>query len=168
MKKTSVVEQLRQNTVALISLVIAITSLGYNTWRNEHSERNRNLRFASFELLSKLGELEDLLFVNFFDCDKDSRGSPRTGWTLVRTIGDLAHILDDDGMPQNIELLKSAWADNWEAIEFASSVQCVAMRDSVEAGTKTAWSARAGRVFEIRDAIDVVRKDAREVLYALE
>lgn len=33
-------EQLRRNTVAPISLVVAVTSLGYNTWRNEHSEFN--------------------------------------------------------------------------------------------------------------------------------
>tara|TARA_R110000782_G_scaffold9026_8_gene29205 strand:- start:160 stop:393 length:234 start_codon:yes stop_codon:yes gene_type:complete len=33
-KSASVREQLRRNTVALISLAVAITSLGYNTWRN--------------------------------------------------------------------------------------------------------------------------------------
>jgi uncharacterized membrane protein YebE (DUF533 family) len=37
-------EQVRRNAVALISLVIAITSLGYNTWRNEASENNRTQR----------------------------------------------------------------------------------------------------------------------------
>ena len=34
MARESIREQLRRNAVALISLVIAITSLGYNTWRN--------------------------------------------------------------------------------------------------------------------------------------
>ncbi|MBF8293263.1 MAG: hypothetical protein HW392_2090 [Steroidobacteraceae bacterium] len=39
-------EQLRNNLVALISLVIALSALGYNTWRNELTERNRNIRAA--------------------------------------------------------------------------------------------------------------------------
>jgi len=38
--------QLRRNIVALISLTIAISSLGYNTWRNEHTEDNRNKNFC--------------------------------------------------------------------------------------------------------------------------
>ena len=42
--RVSLKEQFRRNMVALISLVIAITSLGYNTWRNEASEANRTQR----------------------------------------------------------------------------------------------------------------------------
>jgi len=34
-------EQVRRNSVALISLVVAVTSLSYNTWRNEATEHNR-------------------------------------------------------------------------------------------------------------------------------
>ncbi|MDH3303608.1 MAG: hypothetical protein OEM50_00145 [Gammaproteobacteria bacterium] len=51
-------EQLRRNAVALISLVVAITSLGYNTWRNEASEHNRNQRLLSIEVLPNAGELQ--------------------------------------------------------------------------------------------------------------
>ena len=47
----SVFEQLRRNAVALISLVVALSSLGYNTWRNEQTEANRNERQAAFEVL---------------------------------------------------------------------------------------------------------------------
>ena len=39
-------EQLRSNMVGLISLVIALSALGFNTWRNELTERNRNIRDA--------------------------------------------------------------------------------------------------------------------------
>lgn len=45
-------EQLRNNLVALISLFIALSALGYNTWRNERTERNRNIRAAGFESLT--------------------------------------------------------------------------------------------------------------------
>ena len=44
-------EQLRRNTVALISLAVAITSLAYNSWRNEVSEGNRNSRTVGIEML---------------------------------------------------------------------------------------------------------------------
>ena len=163
MKKGSIRDQLRKNTVALISLAVAITGLGYNTWRNEHSERNRNLRFASFELLLKLGELEDLVFVNFWDCDSTLRGSPRTGWSLVRTIGDLALILDEDGMPQHVATLQNVWEDNWQALEFDSVGAC----EAVHADSET-YKAAETRVLAIRDAIDMLRSDARDVLYDLE
>lgn len=50
-------EQLRRNVVPLISLTVAVASLGYNTWRNEASEHNRNQRVMSIEVLRNLGEL---------------------------------------------------------------------------------------------------------------
>ena len=53
MNEQGFISQLRRNLVALISLTIAISSLGYNTWRNEHSEDNRNKRFAAFEIVKK-------------------------------------------------------------------------------------------------------------------
>ena len=55
---STVRQQLRNNAVALISLVVALGSLSYNTWRNERTESNRNIRTATFELLVKLSELE--------------------------------------------------------------------------------------------------------------
>ena len=45
----SIRQQLRANAVALISLVVALSSLGYNTWRNEQTEENRSIRVAGFE-----------------------------------------------------------------------------------------------------------------------
>ncbi|MGI9248195.1 MAG: hypothetical protein ACR2QI_04230, partial [Woeseiaceae bacterium] len=55
-------EQFQRNAVALISLVIAISSLGYNTWRNEASEYNRNQRLISIEILRNLGDLQQVVF----------------------------------------------------------------------------------------------------------
>ncbi len=46
--------QIRRNTVALISLAIAVSSLSYNTWRNEKTEINRNQRIAAGYLSSSL------------------------------------------------------------------------------------------------------------------
>jgi hypothetical protein len=55
-------DQIRRNAVALISLIIAVSSLSYNTWRNEKTEDNRNQRHAAFEVLLKLNELQQVIF----------------------------------------------------------------------------------------------------------
>ncbi len=62
--------QMRQHSVALISLVIALSSLAYNTWRNEQTEANRNVRAAGIELLLKLGELDRVVFFSHYDKDE--------------------------------------------------------------------------------------------------
>ena len=82
-------QQIRSNAVALISLAVALSSLGYNTWRNERTEHNRNIRTATFEILTKLAELERVVFLAQYDHDAAS-GSPRTGWTYVLVIRDLS------------------------------------------------------------------------------
>lgn len=48
-------QQVRRNLVAIISLVLALLSLSYNTWRNEVTEYNRNIRQAGLEILVTLG-----------------------------------------------------------------------------------------------------------------
>ncbi len=52
-------EQIRSNSLALISLAVAFIALGYNTWRNETTESHRNVREASFRVLESLGELQE-------------------------------------------------------------------------------------------------------------
>jgi hypothetical protein len=96
--------------VALISLVVAVTSLSYNTWRNEATEHNRNLRVAAFEILLKLGELQQVVFHVHYDKDFD-RGNPRIGWAYVLTINDLAQVLPDAVQGSTGELLQ-AWSEN--------------------------------------------------------
>ena len=56
-------DQVNNNLVALISLVLAITSLGYNTWRNETTEVQRNWRDASFQILVEIGELNQIILM---------------------------------------------------------------------------------------------------------
>ena len=108
------VEQLRRNAVALISLVVAVSSLSYNTWRNEATEDNRNLRVAAFEVLLKLGELQQVVFHVHYDRDLD-RGNPRIGWAYVLTINDLAKVLPDEVQGAAAALLQ-AWGENWERL----------------------------------------------------
>lgn len=116
MKKFNFLGQLQRNAVAIISLVVALTSLGYNTWRNEQSEGNRNQRFASFMILSKLNELQQLVFHRRYDPDLVAKGNPRTGWTYILTIKDLSQVLPAP-FPSSADKLKATWNINWENIE---------------------------------------------------
>ena len=135
-KRIDIKEQLRRNAVALISLVVAITSLSYNTWRNEASEHNRNQRLISIEVLRNLGELQQVVFHLHYDNGVDESMNPRTGWAIVLTVKDLAVVLDAP-LPDTAENLRAVWGENWsglgrdDASVEAISVALDAMRDEV-------------------------------------
>jgi len=135
--------QLKRYSVALISLAVALTSLGYNTWRNERTEANRNIRNAGFEILLKLGELDRIVFFSHYDRDTE-RGSPRTGWAYVLTVRDLGELTRDPAATSSRQLV-STWQANWSGL-----------------GTDDT-SAQA-----ISDAIDRTRRDMLTVLAALD
>ncbi|MGI9203297.1 MAG: hypothetical protein ACR2Q3_04780 [Woeseiaceae bacterium] len=107
-------QQLRQHSVAIISLVVALSSLAYNTWRNEQTEANRNVRAAGIELLLALGELERVVFLSHYDKDQ-IRGNPRSGWAYALTIADLATLTDEPAI-QSSHALLAAWRTNWERL----------------------------------------------------
>ena len=111
---TSLRQQLRDNAVALISLVVALGSLTYNTWRNERTEHNRNVRTAAFELLTKLAELERVVFLAHYDRDV-AGGNPRTGWTYVLVIADLSTVVPAP-VPAQAAELQRVWRGNWEGL----------------------------------------------------
>jgi len=111
---TTIRQQLRNNAVALISLAVALGSLGYNTWRNEHTEHNRNIRTATFELLGKLAELERVVFLAQYERDAHG-GSPRTGWTYVLAIRDLSDVVPAP-VPAKAAELQKIWGENWEGL----------------------------------------------------
>lgn len=116
MQKFNLLSQLQRNAVAIISLVVALTSLGYNTWRNEQSEGNRNQRFASFMILLKLNELQQLVFHRRYDPDLIVKGNPRTGWTYILTVNDLSQVLPPP-LPVRADKLRATWNINWVNIE---------------------------------------------------
>lgn len=110
----TVIQQIRNNLVAIISLVVAISSLSYNTWRNELTEENRNIRFAGFEALKNLGELQTI--VDFGHYEKNTEmGSPIEGWGRVLFIRDLADIIKGS-VPNKAQKLFDTWQANWEGI----------------------------------------------------
>ena len=111
---TSIRQQLRNNAVALISLAVAISSLAYNTWRNERTEHNRNVRTAAFEVLMRAADLERVTYLAQYDRDR-SGGSPRSGWTDVLAIHELAALVPG-AVPGRSAELQQVWTDNWEGL----------------------------------------------------
>ena len=107
-------QQLRDNLVALTSLAIALTALAYNTWRNERTERNRNIRVAGIELLQEIGSLQQIIFYAHY-AEGDQRGDPRMGWADVLTINDLATLMPADVLRESVEL-KATWEENAEGL----------------------------------------------------
>jgi len=123
--------QLQRNFVALVSIVIAVSSLSYNTWRNEKSEYNRNQRLASLQVLLKLGELQELVFHSYYDRDAEDLANPRTGWALVLTIKDLSQILESP-LPGSAAKLVAVWGEEWEKLG-DSQASVKAINEGVEA-----------------------------------
>ena len=118
--------QFQHHLVALISLFIAVSSLSYNTWRNEKSEYNRNQRWASFEVLLQLGELRQLVYHLHYDQETVGDDAARTGWAKVFTIRDLTQVLEEP-LPTAATSLHATWNDHWEGLG-----NRVASKDAIE------------------------------------
>jgi hypothetical protein len=104
-----ILEQLKRNAVALISLVVAITGLSYNTWRNEQTEFNRNQRGAAFEILLKLAELDEIVNLAHYEASRAGTDDLKRGWALVNTIDVLTSILAEP-MPASGDRLVATWS----------------------------------------------------------
>jgi len=107
-------EQIRRNLVALISLVVALVALLYNTWRNEETEYNWNVRVAGLEMLITLGELQRTVYLNHYDGDREE-GNPRHGWVQVMVLRDLGVIMPDPLARQTGDLMQ-VWESNWTGL----------------------------------------------------
>lgn len=114
MSQQSLTSQIKKNAIALISLVIALTALCYNTWREEVTEKNRNIRQASFEVLKSLGQLQ--LTINLAKYDpKNSLGNPLISWGYISVIGDMSRIIPPP-VPETVDRLLAVWHSDWENI----------------------------------------------------
>jgi len=135
-------QQIQRNLLAIISLVVAITALSYNTWRNETTEENRNIRVASFEILMNLGNLQ--LITDYAHYDRNTeQGNPITGWGYIAMIEDLSFLLMPTPIPEMSTELKQIWSENWQKLgSDPNSVKHItnainAMRETVKSQLKT-------------------------------
>lgn len=107
-------EQIRHNLLAIISLFVALSALGYNTWRNESSEANRNVRQAGFEIIMHVGELQKIAYLSHFFKDKNT-SDPKLGWTEVLLLKDLSHLMSAS-VQSKTESLQTVWEENWQGL----------------------------------------------------
>lgn len=122
-KNIGVIQQLKNNSLAILSLVIAIIALTYNTWRASTSEINRNYRNAAFELILQLGELQSITNDLHFNTPKIQSGewqqhynkSLIEGWGNIALIEDLAALLPPE-FTQQAASLKSTWGKHHTAL----------------------------------------------------
>ncbi|MDW3095144.1 MAG: hypothetical protein R8G33_05680 [Gammaproteobacteria bacterium] len=101
-------EQLRTNAVAIISLIVALSGLGYNTWRNESTESNKNIREAGFFMMQELTELQEVVLYARFDRD-DDRGDIKSGWSHVLAVKDISY-----AMPESVQKDAVALSEIWQ------------------------------------------------------
>lgn len=101
--------KIREWVLPLTSLAVALSALFYNTWRNEKSEQNRNVRAAGFEIIKELSALQ--LIADFAHYEQDSlRGNAIAGWSQILLIDDLAMV-----MPSNVQMQAKQLHEHWGA-----------------------------------------------------
>lgn len=122
---------------AIFSVAFALTGFSYNVWRMEVTESNSNIRTASFEMLTELAALEQLVYTAVYDNDLDE-GSPRKGWVKVGLIADLS-VLTGYSVEDKASHLKQVWSENWSTMTSnkVSTEAIVQAIDSVRSEIKT-------------------------------
>ncbi len=114
MAKSKLLKQLRNNVLAVVSIIIAIMALSYNSWRNEVSESNRNQRAAGFEIMREAAHLQLLVDRATYSADED-KPDPIQGWVRVNLILSLSRLTAAE--VENVATsLKQSWNSNWETI----------------------------------------------------
>jgi hypothetical protein len=123
--------QLRDNFIALVSLIVALASFSYTAWRMERSETNLTTRQAAFQLLTALGQMQEVVYLAHYDHDA-KRGNPRSGWVYVMAINDFSAT-----MPWRVQAraaaLLAAWRDHWEGLMTSGDADADAISDALEA-----------------------------------
>lgn len=140
--------QLRRNAVAIISLFLAIASLGYNTWRNERTEHQRNVRNAAFRVIEDLSALEETVFTLAWVREETRDPALEfAGWGKALAIRDVARLLPPPG-PAEGEAVYADFRDHFPAL-------------AVAPGRPSANRAAAGAA---RDAMSARIEGARAVM----
>ena len=115
-KKYSLINQFRNNILAILSLSIAISALGYNSWRNEQSEQNRNIRQAGFEIIKETAKLQHFLDNTTFLTAKERSSTPIEGWVRIRLIQSLSMFMNQ-AVQSKANFLFLFWKDNWQNLK---------------------------------------------------
>jgi hypothetical protein len=106
---------LKRNIVAIISLAVALSGLGYNTWRNESTEAHRNVRQGAFAMLEQLGQLQQLVDQRFYAGKKDEVNRI-TCWGKVALMRDTSPLVSK-AVEVQAERLFVVWTEQLDALD---------------------------------------------------
>ena len=152
-------QQFRNNAVALISLFIAVTSLAYNTWRNETTEEQRNLRHAAFTVLEHLGQVQEVADARYYYLARGDEIAPEgelrlQGWGSVIMIRDLMNLMPQP-TPRAGKKLFEAWREHFGALDDVdSSGRHTAAADEAQKKVHAAIEEARTAVIEMIRALD--------------
>lgn len=125
---------IHDNLVSLISLVVAIIALTFNTNRADRTEYQRNIRSASFSVLKELNQLQLLVDQAHYGSDRD-RGNPIVGWARVNYIDDLSEVIPEPVQGAS-DQLKEVWGVQVNALGVAKNASDVERAKSLESNEK--------------------------------
>lgn len=100
---------------SIFSMLFAVLGFSYNAWRMELTEDNSNIRTASFEVLTQLSEMEQVIYAAHYDKNMVD-GSPRKAWVKVGLIVDLSGLISTQ-VENDANDLKAIWSDSWKLIK---------------------------------------------------
>jgi hypothetical protein len=135
----------------LISLFIAVSGLAYNTWRNETTEEQRNVRHAAFTVLEELGTMQDVVNARYYyfavGDETSSEGELRLkGYGSVLMARDLMGLMPEPA-PATGKMLHQTWVDNFDALDNVNAEG----RHTSE--SREAEAAISGAIEETREAV---------------
>lgn len=117
--------------LALLSLSVALTSLGYTTWRNETTEAHRNARQAAFLLLDQTAQWQQIVDTRVYG-DDDSETMRIAAWGKAGLVRDLGPLVSAQ-TGQRAEAAFRTWsqraADLDRHDEAAAEAMAAALRD---------------------------------------
>lgn len=149
---------IKDNMVALISLVVAIVALTFNTERADRTEYQRNIREASFSVLRELHQLQllvDQAHYGWTVTENTMVINPIVGWVRVNYIDDLSEVIPPP-VPKAADELHTIWEASVNRLgvdQRSSETQKAASLESNEA---------------ISQQIAATRKAIKQVLRSLE
>ncbi|MDO9008891.1 MAG: hypothetical protein Q8K57_10680 [Thiobacillus sp.] len=113
-ERVTVRQQISNNLVAIISMVVAVSSLLYSAWRHEVTEDQRTVRQAGFEILRNLGELQTIADHAHYG-DDPLQGNPVSGWGRVLMVRDLSRLMPEPAQIHTVNLHKT-WEAEWAGL----------------------------------------------------
>jgi len=104
----------RNNLIAILSMIVAVSSLLYSAWRHEVTEDQRTVRQAGFEILRNLGELQTIADHAHYS-DDPLQGNPVSGWGRGLMVRDLSTLMPQPAQHHAANLFKT-WAAEWAGL----------------------------------------------------